>query len=748
MKNEGKIEYAQWGVDLREGGLLIAEDAHFINNKISVRFLNYPDFSNLSSLTDCEFAVNDDFSNFNSNGLPIFISHGVLSLVKGISFSNCTFSDIRTLGGDLLKRGKAIDSWHSRFAVGGSSFDGFKNAIAAYEGFGPDISTYTIRGCTFDNNLYGVYNFGVNLFKIINNNTFNIGGYPDDGNQLRHTGIFIDTGSGFDIEENHFNGQIGNNLMETIGIVAFNTGTEANDISENHYDHLNRANQAERINRDFIEPDVGLQYWCNQNLGNNLIDFFVGEQGSIGADQGNQQATKNTFSGNQDHPVEDFYNQGPNLTYHFRNIQNEIPNPNFVLNTTLVPVTAVIMCPSEEDGGNNGGGGGDGFGDKPLDDTERQKVLKDFQDAKTNFIDQSNQLDALLDGQDADGLLSTIQNATTATANQVQSQLNTIAPYLSYEAMEAYLNRTDIFNLSQMEAVLIANPDVFRKQYSVHQLTNLYPDGLPQNLNNALLNITERTNIERTLALHRTNLMKYINILIRDEVLQEDLDVDDFRAWLNEKNSLEADYEIVASWLSEYDFSTANQLLNTIPTEYTLNIQQANEYSNYVTLAQLQNDIWQDNRTIFELNEMELNTLVSIAENGTGVATSKIRGLLNFAYDYNYYRIPQNPNGEDAQGIIKPNLSPYQNQFKNKLSVYPNPAKAEVNFKYKIEEEQIANTYIRITNLDGKEVQIIPLTNPSGTVKWDTDTTESGIYLYQIISNNSKSEIGKVVLIK
>ena len=78
-----------------KGGIIIATDAHFINNKRSVEFMKYQNFDPATGnpthyrarFKNCEFVYNDDC---NISTAPY--DHITLWAVNGVTFKGCTFT--------------------------------------------------------------------------------------------------------------------------------------------------------------------------------------------------------------------------------------------------------------------------------------------------------------------------------------------------------------------------------------------------------------------------------------------------------------------------------------------------------------------------------------------------------------------------------------------------------------------------------------------------------------------------------
>ena len=81
--------------------------------------------------------------------------------------------------------------------------------------------------------------------------------------------------------------------------------------------------------------------------------------------------------------------------------------------------------------------------------------------------------------------------------------------------------------------------------------------------------------------------------------------------------------------------------------------------------------------------------------------------------------------------------------IKGALSIYPNPSTVEeLNVKYSIPSGK-GNIYL--TDISGRQVQQVTITNSSGTVQLDQDLS-SGTYFYSLFSEGVLIETKKVII--
>lgn len=177
------------------GGVVIASDANFINNKAVAAFLEYNGGSNSSSFTDCSIIIDAGFVNVASSpsaGNYIIPSQITAWKCDGIRIRGCEFiNDFAASGAnnpvhyDLL--GDAIGVLDASISIDRSAgtmvnpdcpeplgsmntFIGWRNAVVSRTSSG-NTESLDVVGSTFDNNTNGIFIRG-NVEGIIFDNTF------------------------------------------------------------------------------------------------------------------------------------------------------------------------------------------------------------------------------------------------------------------------------------------------------------------------------------------------------------------------------------------------------------------------------------------------------------------------------------------------------------------------------------------------------------------------------------------------
>ena len=128
-----------------------------------------------------------------------------------------------------------------------------------------------------------------------------------------------------------------------------------------------------------------------------------------------------------------------------------------------------------------------------------------------------------------------------------------------------------------------------------------------------------------------------------------------------------------------------------------------------------------------------------------GIAAAQTQGLLNHVYGYDYHIVPKTLE-EGGQPIIAP---PTNGNIANAqvLSAFPNPAKSEVSFRYKL-NENIEEAQLTIYDINGQLVASLSMQGSAGLVQWDAKGQPSGVYYYKADKIGGFDVPKKLVLIR
>jgi len=627
-----------------------------------------------------------------------------------------------------------------------SNFNNFYTAIYAAN-TGVNNYTFSIIRANFNNNAIGVYVNGVKNESILFNNFYLGPNYGDDcaEGSAPSFGINMLNSNGFAIEENTFQKASGAPLGQYVGIRCKDSNTPYDIIYKNTYNGLDFGNFADGTNRQTTDDLDGLEFQCNSNAGNK-VDFIVTNtgpsnsraqirtfQGTLSIEAGNtfstgtQLAPQGHFKNDGNQVIDYFYHSNPPLYY----------TPNYVV---PIYVLGINTCPSHYEGG-----GGSGSGRELV--LTHEQILQTEQDFAANLNNYNNVkalFDNLKDGGNTDGLKLDVETSCPSDMWNLRAELLEKSPHLSQEVLMAAADKTEVLPESILFEILSANPDELRKEELLDYLENKeqpLPEYLISILRQLAGGVTYKTILLQDLAKYKAAKSQAAYDLIRSCLNDTVTDHHYLRNWLDNLHSLNADMQIVSSFIEEGDYTTAETLLDLIPTLYELEGADLSDFNDFRQLMLWQISLAQQERTIMELDSTEIVMIESYA--ATDNMAGKIaKGILEFAYGFHYCNcLPGDSSSMKSSPAMK-----LVKRIDNGLFIEatPNPANTWVAFDYKI-PDYAGESILQISDMKGNWVMKFTLTSKQGQQVWDVRDIQKGAYFYVLqVGNLHKS--GKLII--
>jgi len=780
LKNGATIENAVTGVvlgafdeegnpDYSKGGGIIKADfvdnenevAYFTNNKWGVRFMPYHNYwvgypqeyevPNLSFIENCTFEVNSNYLMGDWTN-----SHIHLFDVDGIKIKANTFTYSKTQN----PSGHGINGWKAGFRVSSicdsqlspcpegslvnNTFTNFTKGVNLHIPDG-NLYTATVKNAEFHNNSNGIVLTGANNASLLFNE-FELGESDDNDAVLCDSkssayGIDLTDCMGFAVEENNFSKAEGAPLGNFIGIRVTDCPCESDVIYKNSFDGVSVGDQAEGDNWTG-EQTSGITYFCNENIGNSC-DFYVAELSKIATYQGYyDEATGNTLSSDA---VVQFQNDSPEnpIIYFFNQAQPDevlslysngvFPNSTDDNNT----------CPS------NYGGIGRDDNQKNLVLTPEQKLGAE-QDYLANLTDYNNVkalFDNLKDGGNTEATLTDVATAWPNDMWELRAKLLGDSPHLSMEVLKAAADKTDVLPESVLFEILSANPNELKKEELIKYLEdkqNPLPAYMVDILRQLANGNSYKTVLLSEMAAYNAKKVGAAQDIVRSILNSDEPDICELRNWLDNIGSMEADKQIIGTYIAEGDYTSAQSLMDLLPSLYELEGDALLAYNDYKTFTGLMMDLEQDDRTIYGLSDTELATVVDLAENGYGSAKTSAQGLLEFAYGYDYCNCPDLPEGIGLKSSNSIDMDKLAQAKGLDINVEPNPTSTWAAFDYSL-PLTATEAVIQITDNSGKTVQQVNIDQQQGQYVLDTRNYKAGIYYYTIICGDLQ-RTGKLIV--
>ncbi len=751
------------------GGIVIANNATFLNNRLSVEFQKYQNtiqgitkIGNLSCFNNCTFTVDVNYQSSND-----FYCHVLLYNVNGIYFSGCTFLNNQSNKHYSLTNNKAIYSMDAGYTVNGfctaqylqygqscpsqylnlSSFSGFN--IAIHTTGSASSNVVNVENSTFDKNVRGV-EFDAQNFSCVDKSNFSIGNSDIISSPYYHEGIFTNKLTSFRIEENTLQPSL-KPATANIGIRVYNSLDANNQIYKNTATSLTIGEDAEGQNKDLINNIFtvlkGLKIVCNTNISNiSAITITPSPNMSVNGicpyQEGNPVSlispisAGNTFINN----VSDITNNTTfAINYFYSSATNEQPlvyTLNYVIPT---PTTNTNACQSNFTNGYS----------FPLSLDISTALENDYTLKETEYFNLLYNYNSLIDGGDKNTLLNHIESTWSQDAWSIRADLLAQSPYLSQDILRSFAI-DNVLPQAMFLEICLANPDATRDEGFIDFLANEIPNPLPQYMLDLIVDNwdtkTTRTALEGSLSDLSTQMAFNSNLLITNSMLDSIQNKAYAQTWLLRRGNLSDYYSIAEFYVENNDFVSAMNYINQIPNLFNFSDEQNAEHSNFSDYITFRSTIATREESIMRLDSTEIITLQQIANTTNGRSSILAQNILCFGYQLCKDYLPCDSNSEH-QKMSKPAKTAKQifNSAYNKITASPNPAKTYVVFNWQLPLLN-TNANLHITDVNGKIVEQRTISTKIGQWVWDTRKLNNGVYIYEIKSINQSLGSGKIII--
>ena len=728
--------YIDYG-DTYYGGIIIAKNSIFRNNKKSVEFTRYA-YENVSRFTNCVFETTDTYKEFYFRGVT-------MNRVNGIVFDGCSFDSGR-------------DQMYCASSSGIEMYNG-DNEITDFMGISSINATYeVINGCTFSNLTFGIWasnSFTSFKWLTIGSDNGAQNYFHDNCRAIWLQGI---TGSNYDrvyIHNNSFENNpinifnfectsfIENNYFtdSKVGILFFNNKGWYNKTSCNTFVNCNKGIQYIGNNRKCFFKD-------NTFEGSSISDIYLNH---IPAQNGMPEILGELYfqNGSSRFPimnaftesgVPDIYteidDQGNFKTqhfyyYHFDPIISDRIVPDCDLNSNCVPVmnftnrNAYDNTNDEENYGGcididglapippPGGGGG------PIEICRDRVCLSIIRDEL-----QATAL-PLIEGSSNDLLTAVNYSPNTSTTHQAFTDAS---PYVSdpllrevaiNTEMEEWIKEDILIQNAPLSdsLMLVAQDEVSDYVYQVLYTIKYYDDESDREALKRYLSEKEKERVE---SLHYA-LMDANN-------LEDDAEL---VAILEEEPELTAKKQLSGYYLEKGDVTNAIQVANSFTGQ------------DYQDLQNINVSILNEGKADYTFSSEEETILTEIAHDFTKSA-SHARALLEW---YNGERLPlpeladYTTAGKGQTRKTYKTVPLLNNWQKGILDLSPNPARDKTNVF--LPSNQF--TAIAIYDIGGNVVLTMPLNDNRLMVEVPLYDLKDGIYF--VVADGKNRQLQSKILV-
>jgi hypothetical protein len=788
LKNGALLENARIGITTCQkdnngninwsttGGIIHAFNSTFKNNFKAIEFLSYPNMQ-CSKFRNVTFETQGIFS----DGVSLPQTFVSLFGIKDLWFQGCKFinynsnTDTTEIVAAPVTSGNGIESIDADYSVveecidtvypctkwTPSSFTGLYYAIEAQNTV-PE-NPIIINKCQFSYNRRFVYLSGVN-FAQVTSSLFRLPPYfPENFGSDTVYGLYLNACTGYKVQENNFVKQyIGtwdiSRYPAFIGIDVNNSGIDPNEIYNNSFHQIGIGILAQRINRS-SDGTTGLCLKCNEfdtTIYDQAITYtnppyltwgICEYQGSPSYDT---SLANNTFSFNHylfpsKYPVNDIYDMGGWIDYYYPTKYPYYHRADPLYRTSNVYPQAEnftynkdVSCPSKL---NNG---------QPNPGQMKSELLKE-----TNQVSTLNaQLTSLVDGGNTDSTNSVIYFSIPPDSLQLKTNLLNVSPYLSDTVMESAIVKESVLPNNMISDILVANPQSAKSDNVMGEL-NTRSIPMPDSLMNDILSGQDTTGAKENLESQLSEDQQKESYLFYDLVRfykQDTIDSwaqDSLITLLQNTNTLFATYMLAFEYLTMGEYNNVTQVLNNIPTQFTLSPDEQQQYQNYLSYIQVLLNLKSKNLTIYDINGDQKNQLNEIATQGSEPVQTYARNVLLANHLISYQEpidLPDETKSAPVKKLTKPSKILKSGSFK----LYPNPAKQYVIVEYNLSDNvnSAENMFLTIWASEGKPIHQQQIIKSHDQVLIDCHNLSSGSYICRIICGKKILGSGKFVIVK
>jgi hypothetical protein len=224
--------------------------------------------------------------------------------------------------------------------------------------------------------------------------------------------------------------------------------------------------------------------------------------------------------------------------------------------------------------------------------------------------------------------------------------------------------------------------------------------------------------------------------------------VDNMFLWSANKPGIENLYTLTDMYYSFMRYEDAERVLKSIPQHPSWKMDMQADYQAYSQLYYLKKEAKLDGRHLFSMNEEEITTLQTVAENNSlKWASLKARSILNTIEGIEpFVCISFN---EPLSNNKKLNESVSVSEKENKwFKEYPNPAQDYISLEYFIPEE-FSSARVEVIDMQGRKIIVKNIVEGGlKNMNLDLSNIANGTYNYTIFCDKVKHHSDKFVVLK
>ena len=351
-------------------------------------------------------------------------------------------------------------------------------------------------------------------------------------------------------------------------------------------------------------------------------------------------------------------------------------------------------------------------------------------------------LEANLNGGNTNALIAAINSASDMEV--LKDDLEQYTPYLTDEALlaAAYAGMPNELLIE----LCLQNPDFTQSEDFISELENDIPNPITAQMGEDIRasweNTTSYTQEFADLAQLQfeleTNLRLVINYYLEHE------NGSDIRKVISLTKKMPNDistlYEVVDLHLGLNEYDSANIVMNSITSNFTLNQKELDHHNAFQDFIDVLETMHIAGDNFANLPHASHEQLYAISQLDDITVSHRAKEILNFFVDtFEYhYQLEIDTNMSSSHMVVNRKTNQVSTQ---KSSVYPNPTKGNINITV---NDDCNNCSLILYNNVGKVVKQAQLNSGENTL--NLKRLPAGVYIYHITSRDHVSEYGKLIL--
>lgn len=608
--NNAIIEHSYSGLYTSAGGraFVVTNNAFWYNNRSGIDMIS-------SNRTQVMLFISNSVFELNSQYKGSDYHHQII-LANGIAnFNICRIENKTNIFPNfiaaILEDGTALQFRNS------PKISGFYYGIKA----SGNLNTFYIDNNIFEKFYYGVWTMGVNNFRLTNND-FKAGAY---GTNFTSTGLFIWSGTGFQISNNDFiNFSVSPRRSDGIEVYHVNDFEDNYISSDNTFTGLYYGIKLSK----FGCPTLLIT--CN-DFANCREDIYVQSSSQVKRIQNfNMQPAGNTFT-------------SPPLDFNYRNLyQSDIEYWYNGLIPTHYPQTVnkVNRIRYDETGVRC-------YVEPICPECDLESVHDQrYSNLLTTESDVQDSLDELLDGAQTTYWIAEVQQATTQNAASLLTQVQGLNPNVSSDLMTEIWYRDDLFTGQERFDLVCMNPLVLLDEtfYNILQDTSL---GITTQMRDSLQNLEIPSSGLRYELVKRSSEIRHEKISLSHAMssfhqLNDTSGIANAIKWLDRIPLVSARMDAALLSINNGDLNVIPGYLSQINSLASANgsAQLQAEADAFESLIDILLPAYEYNRFIGSLDSIEVVELQNLAIQGNYFANVLASGWLEFYYAISAYYEP------------------------------------------------------------------------------------------------------------